>query len=384
MKILCITHKYRDIHFSVVKAISYTLLSACDTVETELDKTSKYDCIVVFNKKEICKYKNEIERFKCPVVYICCMSDISKEYINMPNLISQTIIIKDTTLNHTFFPYMESCSITDMVYSIPEYSEIKIGQKRRLTIIIDINNNFMGNITLFRLLPLLNQLKGYDIYYNSHEKINKSLLNRHIFRIRSKQDLDRVMNIADILIGSGLSVINAVSQRKKVIIAGELGYGGFVTHENIEHFAQNFFQGRNGGKINEHIPVALIINNLEKSIDFQLTYEKLHQISNAANAKLLGLIQSVIPVETRDINERQFIFNHMNFRLIKHNGVFSLKVPELNRVYKRINESEAAVLSEFYNPSYIKDILPVFPSEYENDILDFIRESIDNKLIVPI
>jgi len=384
MKVLFLSHIYKGKHDILIKGISEVLNSHNYSIDYEPQESVAYDCIFVFNRKILQKYETMLCKVQSPVIYLFCLSDVAEEYI-VSNLITQTIIIKDTVLN-TFHFSDALVLYQDMFfpsYIIPPKS---IHHNEKPLIYIRIENNFLDELTFFKLLPLLNQIDNYMIHYQSN-CVNGHLINPHIKIIPRKQDIREKINKADMVIGSGIIAVFAIQQGKKTVVVGERGYGGLVTNENLEYHISNCFQGRNGGKLDENIPHSLVVKDIEAAKnDTKEILEQFSLIQTKSGNKFIQQIEKTILTNNRiRINDStlKYLFNP-DYDIFKRKRRIWLSKQIFNTLYKSVNESESAVICAFKQPHSIPEVLNKFPSIYEKDINEYIHKLIEEKILIPL
>lgn len=96
--------------------------------------------------------------------------------------------------------------------------------------------------------------------------------------ISSGSELGKLIEGADLIIGSGITAYEGVARRKPVIVVGDYGLGGLVTPNTFRSHYNNRFKGRINGKKDEYFP----LESLEKEIKraFGLTFQELQMMSN--------------------------------------------------------------------------------------------------------
>ena len=318
-----------------------------------------------------------------PVMYLFCLSDIAEEYL-ITNIVTQTIIFKDKVLN---INYLSQALVLyqDMIF--PACIPLKsINLSEKPLIYIRIENDYLNELTFLKLLPLLNQMNNYVIHYQSDHVIGRHLINPHIKIIPGKQNIREEINRSDMVIGSGMVAAFAIQQGKKVIVVGERGYGGLVTKENLEYHLSNCFQGRNGGKLDENIPLYLVQKAIEEKTDTSKTSEQLSLLQAQNENKLIQQVKKIISINNRVRSNDpaiNFILNP-DYNMVKKKKRIWLLKQVFGNLYKSINESESAVISYFQQPHSIPEVLNIFPTEYKDDISEYIRELIIEKILIPV
>ena len=189
------------------------------------------------------------------------------------------------------------------------------------------------------------------------------------------------------VIGSGMTAAFAVQQGKKTIVVGERGYGGLVTNENLEYHISNCFQGRNGGKLDEIIPLHLVKKAIEtEEIDILKIMEQLSLLQAQGEDKFIKQIEQIVSISNRIRFNDSTLHYRLNpdYDIIKKKKRIWLSKKVFGTLYKSVNESERAVICAFRQPHSIKDVLSTFPTEYEEDISEYIQELMAEKILISI
>jgi hypothetical protein len=389
MEALFLSSSYKTIHQILIKGICECLEKSNYKVSNEFNPNIKYDCIFVFNRKKLEQHKELLKTTHAPVIYMFCLSDIASEYC-VSDAATQTLVFKDKVLNMQNLPVM-SLIYQDMLlptnyFHNKEHSQstnINESAKKNPLIYLNIDNDYFGDLIFLKLLPVLNTLYNYDIYYQSKQGIGRYLLNQHIKLVRNQQNIEEWLDKSDIVIGSGFVAYEAVKRSKKTIIVGEKGYGGLVAEENLEYHLSTFFQGRNGGKFDEYIPLQRLPKAIEtETVDTQKIIEKLSFLQTQNEQKFIQLVEKVKKGCSDNANT-SYILNY-NYEITKKNSRYWLSKLGFNKLYKPINESECAIILTFREPHTIQGALTLFPTEYEEVIKEYINELIVDKILTPI
>lgn len=125
---------------------------------------------------------------------------------------------------------------------------------------------------------LLNDLIKMANGINSNDKHAQVL--KFIGPVFERKDITRFYNYADIVIGNGRGILEAMACRKPVAILGEKGQGSLVTRQNVEDVAFYNFSGRHfrycrQPKETLQEQLAPLLNNPQKQNDlgrFSLDY----------------------------------------------------------------------------------------------------------------
>lgn len=390
MEILFLSYCYKKIHYLVLKEMIACLERNNYKVSMQFDESVTYDCILIFNKKELMKHKKVLTTVKMPVIYLFCMSDIVKEYPVL-TCITKIIALKDKILNSQ---HLSLISLIQQEMILPaKQDELNVHKQtaciqrdNRTLIYVNIDDEYFKGLTFLKLLPLLNYLHEYEIIYQSPQGIGREFINKHIRLISSKYNSEDCIDQANIVIASGYTAYRSVLKGKKTIVAGEKGYGGLVTADNLGYHLANFFQGRNGGKFDESIPFPLMENAIKTDMpDVGELQKKLLYLQNQNQGIWIQLIQTITYYARKGKPDLtvSYILNP-DYYLEKINKRIWLSKRIFRTMYKSVNESESTVINAFQQAHTIRDILDMFPSEYEEDIKEYIWELIGQKILIPI
>jgi len=380
MNILFLSSGYKTIHRVLVKEITACFERNNHRVSSEFNPSGTYDCILVFNRNELKKHQKDFEILKAPVIYLFCISDIAKEF-PVTDSVTKIIVLKDKILNVEHLSFA-SLIYQDMILPVNPLRPTLSDNKR--SIYVNIEDDYLGELTFLKLLPLFNILHTYDIHYQSKKGIGRQFINKHIRLINPKCNVEDCISQANIIIASGYTAYLAILQGKKTIVVGEKGYGGLVTEDNLEYHLANFFQGRNGGKFDEYIPFPLMQQAIETEIpDTQKMQEKFVFLQNQNQKKWIQLIEAMVSSTSKE--ETDLAINYIlnpDYNLMKRNNRIWLSKQVFWKLYQSVNESESAVISAFRQPHSIPEVLNTFPAEYEEDISEYIQELIMEKKLI--
>lgn len=299
MKILFLSHTYKTAHDVLTRGIIEVLTRNNHCVDCEPQESVSYDCVFVFNRRALENYDVMLREKQLPVIYFFCLSDITREYI-VTDIMSLTLMFKDKILNIGNFPYR--ILYQDMIFPSYISKSAPHNYNERPLIYIRIENDYLGELTFLKLLPLLNQMDNYLIHYQSeHSGLQHLITNPCVEIINSKQNIREEINKADIVIGSGMIAAFSVQQEKKIIVVGERGYGGLVTNENLKYHISNCFQGRNGGKLDEAIPIQLVLKAIEaENSDTKETAKQLSVMQAQNEDKFIQRIEKMASLASRN------------------------------------------------------------------------------------
>jgi hypothetical protein len=85
-------------------------------------------------------------------------------------------------------------------------------------------------------------------------------------RIISRRQSTAVFKKAHLVMASGEQAIQAIALCKPCLIAGDHGLGGKVTVENYGFFKRYGFRGRAGASSDEHIPLDLLLAEIQQTL----------------------------------------------------------------------------------------------------------------------
>lgn len=382
MKILLLPNLHMKKYGLLTIAIKQIINDKEYFVEEEVNPATIYDYIIIFDKKNISRIK-KIYGNKSKIIYITCISEVAHEYIFNEASIHKRIIFLDKkcTLN---LVGVNANIVMNML--APNFSLDKIINQAKVDkpgIYIDIDNDMLNSDVFLKILPLINALADYQIYLYTKNRTITSLKNKHIKILKDVDEIITHINNSDIVIGSGYPALLACKLKKKVIVVGERGYGGLVTGTNIQAFYLNFFQGRNGGKLDEYIPLQLLRKDVEAVVseqEKQLLLEKLQQLETENINSFLCIFENHIP-DTSKIDKKYTI--NPCYTVKKVNRYFYIIDINIGKQIKRINESECLIMMEFLNSNNMSALFKKYPVEYKNDIYQFVEELIQNKYLIP-
>lgn len=388
MKVLLLAHVYRKKHNDVVEALEKYLNEKLVIVDKIFNKDEKYDCIIVFNKKYL-KSVSKITRIvKIPILYIFCQSDMPTEYLVEWTEFESMIILKDK-VHDIRFSLPPNCELVQMpsIYIAKKYNK-SIGEKYPI-LFVDIDNDYLKELIIFRLLLLLNRINNYRVVLYTRINNCKLLFNNHVTIIRDFTLVEEYIRKSSLVIGSGYSILKALYYKKKTIVVGEKGYGGIVSSKNIVYHYLNFFQGRNGGKYDEMIPINLLKNDINKeicSVEKNKIIKILRKLENDNLIFFMSLINKVISAFQLVIEQQDTLLFILNSNCIieKVGNQFGLFWKFSGILFAKMNESEYTVIMKFVKGATIDNVIKESPEEYMMEIKAFLYELVENKIIVPV
>lgn len=96
--------------------------------------------------------------------------------------------------------------------------------------------------------------------------------------ISSGSETGKLIEEADLIIGSGITAYEGVARRKPVIAVGDYGLGGLVTPDTFRSQYNNRFKGRINGMKDESFSLESLEKEIKKA--FSLTFQELQMMSN--------------------------------------------------------------------------------------------------------
>lgn len=230
---------------------------------------------------------------------------------------------------------------------------------------------------------------------------NKFLLeafcNKNIFFLDEIEHSD--INLCfNLVIGSTNIARLALSQCRPTFILGTNGLGGMVTPDDLDHFERTGFKGRIGGVPNEEVPLklleALLIDAI-KELDFSNTP---HQIlarqemknklfrSNSDSLKKIAqelqqTHQLLTDIKTNNL-ENYLIIKNRNIRITsRENGEQLLSNQDTGKILGTLGEEEGLLFDSFIKGKLFKDILLEFTDFEVEDLVDFVKDLIERKIV---
>ena len=96
--------------------------------------------------------------------------------------------------------------------------------------------------------------------------------------ISSGSETGKLIEEADLIIGSGITAYEGVARRQPVIVVGDYGLGGLVTPDTFRSQYNNRFRGRINGMKDEYFSLESLEKDIKKA--FRLTFQELQMMSN--------------------------------------------------------------------------------------------------------
>lgn len=115
--------------------------------------------------------------------------------------------------------------------------------------------------TRLRVNVLLSTIPDYQVRY-----------------ITTAEQVNEMIEEADIIIGTGIIAREGVMRRKPVIVLGDYGFGGLVTPNTFRTHFNNCFRGKINGVRDEYFSLEKLEGEMKKA--FNLTYQELQMMSN--------------------------------------------------------------------------------------------------------
>jgi len=234
---------------------------------------------------------------------------------------------------------------------------------------------------------------------NACFQLLKDISNTNILFTNGDPNIEKYITNADIIIGEGSIIYEAMNYFKPVIIAGKRGFGGFVTPENYYDFQKVDFSGRIGGTVGEIIPPEMLLYEIESIIKnrsigkiLEKNYDlvkKEHDVKIIAN-KLKLLFKEIMELN-KNIKQDDSIIKLKpkiagNIKFYKIDNYEYQIICEPNKtVVGNIDYEMHSILSEFNGNISIDSIFEKHNYNIENDkyiLCDSFRQLWTKKIIV--
>lgn len=187
------------------------------------------------------------------------LSDLHIHYRDIAFIKEPFLIIRDFDTNISI--PSRSCTRT-VPYPLPKSDQDSVFPSSINKIFVSCQAVFFKNDTILKLLLPLNKISRIPILIDTADNRIAGCLNDNISLVNPENQLDVFVKQSDLIIGSGVAIVEAIIQRKYFIIAGETGYGGIPDNRNIYRFSDLFFQGSIGGHLFDPIPDTLILDDI--------------------------------------------------------------------------------------------------------------------------
>lgn len=202
-----------------------------------------YDCIqtALYNKEGFIYLKKRIdpiEPFPFDKLYgvICDISDHTLKTSGIPN---ELILRTDLNLKG---PNTSFKSSSQVAYFSPE----DYGTKENVLTVIKLFNTLSSfNITIY----ITKEIHSYVNTF-SNDNINFCCY----------ENVEELTITASIIITYGYCTRRFIQQKIPTIVIGPFGLGGWVTPENLEYLLKESFRGRPSGRLNEIIPLEILVD----------------------------------------------------------------------------------------------------------------------------
>ncbi len=211
-------------------------------------------------------------------IYKC--SKVNKEFLNKYDLPSfGTRIVMATRLNHVKLPWLNT---------LFKFAEQISSEKNGIKIIIAGDG------------PLFSNLKEHATKIN--QKSKGGLIIHMIGPVLRSDEMNQLYNYADIIVGNGRGILEAMACRKPAILLGENGEGELVNESNVDEIARFNFSGRNfrkkecrSGEL-QNLLKNLIENKeeLERASSFSFEYIKNHMDASIGANQLTEAYQQAL------------------------------------------------------------------------------------------
>lgn len=351
--------------------------------------SNDYD-LLFFDEPSLCNYILDKNKFQIPLIY--CALEEEKPIQLIPSLHRIVTFSPFKPLNPWGFP--ENLFIN--YFPLPEIEPSTISKNNQQKRILHIPSSNDYNLYATRnIIRFFNQHSSFQLtihYFGDKEEL-EYICNPNIQINNGKTDHNIKWEDYDIFIGSEDYAVEAIFQKKPVIIVGKRGMGGLVVPENINSFFRYRFEGRNGGELQEYIPERILnaeIQHIETiNIENILNenYYLLHKIlPHHLSAPFLMLeIQKIIQLN-RNILSNQYnniypsLQKHIQFIHSDHN---SFIINTLTGNFMGELENDAIEwLNEMKGNTPLSDLLNTIRIEEKEEGIAFIKELWDKKIII--
>ena len=228
-----------------------------------------WDLIILQNSYNLRHARNVVSNFEnIPVIFISHSTTPENNIINLSNLF-KIFKVADYIDTKGWGVPEEMCEVL--------YNPVKINLKKRNFRLLKKPYNILmltrldpdkaeicktfiklfNNQTIFKLT-----IVGNGPYYD----FLKSIANSNINFVGEKTNVNQYYLRSDIIIGTGRTVLEAISNKKLCIVVGIRGFGGMITPDNFKKFQKYNFSGRVGGKYKEKFSELQVLNELKKCI----------------------------------------------------------------------------------------------------------------------
>lgn len=181
---------------------------------------------------------------------------------------------------------------------------------------------------------------------------------------------DKYYRNAELVIGSGRTVIEAVSNKVPVIIAGLRGYGGLLTIDNYLNMKKVMFAGRYRGKLYEPINSSDLLNDITKIHDNHSMEKNLNALYKAAKKDFSSniVVDKFIEIARKSVNIEKYLNSTWKFLYLKPIFVNNCKLKQVNNCFDviripinknilNVNNTEYKLILNFNGKKTLLDII---------------------------
>ena len=306
-------HRVKVLGASEALLKKYANTAACNIIDIQA-----IDLVLTYTKKGLSQINELAKQCNAPIVHLVNAENIEKEYPEDVVSISKIVAATNTLdsfsaeLFHkelvtplflppvlpdiqppTQPPNIKTETLAEIEAErvgrdLPTYRLVPVllqAENKKLSVLVDIKTvHTCGYSLLYQFVPLLNALASSEFAVFHNEKPLLPLFNKNVsFISRKETDFETLFSESDLIIGSGETIYKGIASEKPCIVVGERGYGGVVILQNFDWQLKTNFQGRIGGYLNEHIPVALLTNDIQKTIQLVFTNTTLEELPESAD-----------------------------------------------------------------------------------------------------
>lgn len=203
------------------------------------------------------------------VFYVIFISDVVKHYCNIAANKGKYLIIRDIDINITI--PSRTC-VQFISYPLPYVDSYKQSEAHINNIFVSCRGRIFQNCTLLKLVMPFNKLSHATVIFDSCDYAISKTVNDNVAVIDVKDDISTFVTKSDLIVGSGLAIVEAIIQKKLFIIVGETGYGGIPDARNILKYHDTFFSGNIGGNLFEPIPTTLLLEDVSNIANNKVEY----------------------------------------------------------------------------------------------------------------
>lgn len=362
---------------------------------SETGKTN-YDMVIAFNNEALLFVSDFVEKNNLPLLYITNEADLPMQYPVNLSVVFQVVLLQqseikvDLPLPVKLFQRVRlfSCLCSKQKRSKPINRKFK-------QILVGVSQVESTRLEVTALVPLLNMLSGFQIVLLLDGTDFTPVISSRIKLLNARKvSLRKHIETADIVIGNGVIIMEAIQHFKPCIIVGERGFGGTLEPEIFKTRFKNGFLGRVGGYPGEFIPERVLLDSLKDIVEWDAekrnavtsqNFELLVKEKEAADQKLVQTIHQVV-------SSHKMLTNNLLHLNLKFSGVFALRLlPNkkfllVNNILRReeafFDEDEFKIIKSFGQGCNVADILK--KSDYAGEpetFLQFVKELVNEKIL---